>query len=75
MVVTDLQLKEMIDSAIQNVGAYLKDAESLAESNAIPLQTNKNRIYKAGSLNSFLISLRNCLRRQAQRNHCFLLKN
>lgn len=65
-----LNSKSMIDTALVDFERSIIEAESLA----VPLQEVRPSTYKLHPQILKLISLRNCLRRQAQRRRCPIVK-
>lgn len=65
-----LQIKSVTDTAIQKFCSYLKEAESVA----VPLQQCKIGTLKLDESIIRLISIRNCIRRKAQRKQSPALK-
>lgn len=68
--VANLHSKEMIDAAIQNLIESIKEAENVA----VPLEEIRPTAFKMHPEILHLISVRNCLRRQIQRNSSPLIK-
>lgn len=64
-----LMTKTMIDKAIEDLETYMKEAENIA----VPFKANRTGSYEVDASTMFLISLRNCLRRQEQRKQVILM--